>query len=406
MALSVSCASILETDNLTIVPHAELDPPELDDEVPEAANYSELRAAVYDLLNRGQIAGTINVFEYDGDLDAELDAVREDILYRDCVGSYALSDILSTVTPIVSYYEIRVDMTYRRTREQIDGIVTASTQRYLRAELLEMMGDYRADAAIRTSLPGITEREILGYLSEIYYENPLLIVMLPITTASVYPPGPTDSDEILIELNFGYSQPNSVLRRFSGWLQSAVGDIAEAASGENDGEILLSLCRALAELAEYDAAAASLSEYPTQSFSATAYGALLNGSAIGEGYAMAYKALCDELSIPCRVVLGSRDGLPYAWNIVLYDGEYYHVDPALCDELGMETGFLKNDADMEEHYLWERGAYPVCDGEATYYDITGERPPVEPDPEPEPEPEPEPDDGGDDTDDTIDTEEN
>ncbi|MDR0906641.1 MAG: hypothetical protein LBN00_10815 [Oscillospiraceae bacterium] len=362
IALLSSCASILETERLTVTPHAELELPEPNPETPEASNRAELRTALYGIFRRGQTRGSINIFEYDGDLEAELGEIRDDIILRDAVAAYALSDMSVSVTPIVSFFEVHVEFAYRRTREQIDGITNASTLRYLRSELAEMMGDYRPDAAIRTTIPNITDTDVLQYLTEIYYENPLDIVMLPIVTATIYPENPSDGAERLIELTFGYSQPTAVLQRFGGWLRSAAGDVAAAASGSNDAEILLSLCEGLADLAEYDAAASELSEYPTQSLSATAYGALLGGSAIGEGYAMAYKALCDELSLPCIVVLGTRDGLPHAWNIASYDGAYYHIDAALCDTDGIGAGFFKSDTEMSDNYEWDREKYPVCNG--------------------------------------------
>ncbi|MDR1328180.1 MAG: hypothetical protein LBK23_01085 [Oscillospiraceae bacterium] len=363
------CARILETERLTVEPHAELSPPSPDNAVPEASDFKELRGALYALLTRGLSSGRINIFEYAGDLELDLELARDDILLRDALGSYALSDIEYAVTPIVSYYEVSFELSYRRARAQLEAVITASTQRYLRSELLNMISDHREDAAIRTSIPGISGEAVIGYVTEIYYENPLRAVMPPIMTATVYPPEPAEGAERLIELTFGYSQSPSVLARFSEWLRAAARDIAETATGGRDVEILLSLCISLSELAEYDTAAAALSEYPTQSLSATAYGALLGGSAIGEGYAMAYKALCDSLSLPCYVVLGIRDGQRHAWNIVSYDGAYYHVDPAMCDLEGFETAFLKSDADMLALYEWDREAFPVCEGEFSYEDI-------------------------------------
>ena len=384
-----SCAAILETERLTVTPHIELELTEPNPEAPEATTRAELRNVIYQAVLRGQTRGIVNVFEYDGDLDDDLPQIRDELLLTDAVASYALLDLELDVTPIVSYSEVSMELTFRRTREQIAAITNASTVRYLRSELLDLMANYRADAAIRTTIADISEDSVQRYLTEIYYENPLQIVMLPITTVAIYPEQPSDGAERLLELTFDYSQPTSVLQRFGGWLRSATGDVAAAASGSNDAEILLSLCRGLADLAAYDEAASELSEYPTQSLSATAYGALLGGSAIGEGYAMAFKALCDELSLPCQVVRGTRTSaaaisgdsaeetppethsLPHAWNIVTYDGYSYHIDPARCDTEGFEFGFFKSDAEMDLEYGWERERFPVCDGPETYLTVVG-----------------------------------
>lgn len=389
MTLLTSCASILETERLTVTPHEELEITEPNPEAPEATTRAELRGVIYQAMLRGQTRGIVNVFEYDGDLDADLPQIREELLLTDAVASYALLDLELDVTTIVSYSEVSVELTYRRTREQIAAITNASTVRYLRSEMLDLMTSYRSDAAIRTTLPDITQDAVQQYLTEIYYENPLQIVMLPITTVTIYPEQPVAGAERLLELTFDYSQPTSVLQRFGEWLRSATGDVAAAAGGSNDAEILLSLARGLADLAAYDEAASELSEYPTQSLSATAYGALLGGSAIGEGYAMAFKALCDELSLPCQVVRGTRTAplpepaegetegeaptethsLPHAWNIVTYDGNSYHIDPARCDTEGFEFGFFKSDAEMELEYGWDRDRFPTCDGPESYNTI-------------------------------------
>ena len=369
-ALTCGCTSILETERVLVTPHEEMSTAAPDTQtIPEVTSYEELLEVTRDLLVRGQSSGRVNVFEYEGDLNADATSVREQLLFRDALGSYALSDVMLAVTPIVSYWDIQINLFYRRAAEQIDKLITISTQRYLQIELLSMMSDYREDAAIMTSLSSVTVVEVLGYLRSIYYNNPLEVVMPPITTIEVYPPQPEEGGERIFELHFAYNQSRSVLNAYTGWIKSAARDIAESVSGENDAEILLSFCTALAELSEYDSALGSLSEYSSQSLAATAYGALQNGSAIGEGYAMAFKALCDSLSLQCQVVLGRRDGLPYAWNIVSYDGDNYHIDPALCDEIGMSEGFFKNDTQMSGRYIWNRTKNPDCNGPLTYESI-------------------------------------
>jgi hypothetical protein len=87
---------------------------------------------------------------------------------------------------------------------------------------------------------------------------------------------------------------------------------------------------------------------------------------------MAYKVLCDERGLYCDVVRGRVDGRRYAWNIVAYDGEYYHIDPARCDYEGFEHAFFRTDAQMRsDGYEWGASGYPVCAGSVTYKDIAG-----------------------------------
>jgi hypothetical protein len=122
-------------------------------------------------------------------------------------------------------------------------------------------------------------------------------------------------------------------------------------------------------------AARTISMHGTQNLAATAFGALVNGRAVGEGFAMAFKALCDELGFECIVVLGYYQGMLHAWNIVALYGDYYHIDLAMSDISGIETSFLRTDADfLEMGYEWDMENTVSCEGALTFEDIRPELP--------------------------------
>jgi hypothetical protein len=151
-------------------------------------------------------------------------------------------------------------------------------------------------------------------------------------------------------------------------LNKTVQNIAESVSGDNDGEILLALAERLMEVTDYDAETAAGGDYSNQNSAATAYGALVNGLAVGEGYAMAYKALCDELGLDleCDVVLGTLNGKQHAWNIVKLEDYYYHIDVSGCDTDGIPSSFLLNDTVMSERYTWDQSKHKICNGPLVY----------------------------------------
>ncbi len=69
------------------------------------------------------------------------------------------------------------------------------------------------------------------------------------------------------------------------------------------------------------------------------YGALVDGKAVCEGYAEAFKLLCDRFGIPCAVILGegvvSSGSEPHMWNYVqMEDGYWYAVDVTWDDRPG------------------------------------------------------------------------
>ena len=70
-----------------------------------------------------------------------------------------------------------------------------------------------------------------------------------------------------------------------------------------------------------------------------AYGALVEGKAVCEGYTRAFQLLCDKLGVDCWVIQGQAQGFEgedntnHIWNCVQLDGKWYQVDITWDDPL-------------------------------------------------------------------------
>ena len=62
-----------------------------------------------------------------------------------------------------------------------------------------------------------------------------------------------------------------------------------------------------------------------------AYGALVEGKAVCNGYARAYHQLLKEVGIPAWYVAGTSRGIGHAWNLVKIDGDWYYSDATWDD---------------------------------------------------------------------------
>lgn len=106
----------------------------------------------------------------------------------------------------------------------------------------------------------------------------------------------------------------------------------------------------------------------------SAYGALLEGRCVCQGYAEAYKRILNCAGIPCDLVSGDildEEGGLHAWNIVHLNGDAVrcHVDvtwdSARDHEAVRKTHFLKGDAFYAGKRDWPRFYYTPCsDGSA------------------------------------------
>ncbi len=72
----------------------------------------------------------------------------------------------------------------------------------------------------------------------------------------------------------------------------------------------------------------------------TAYGALINGVAVCEGYSRAMQLLCDSAEIPCTVIYGKSNGIGHMWNIINPGDGWYHLDVTWDDD--EEYGVLRH----------------------------------------------------------------
>lgn len=63
----------------------------------------------------------------------------------------------------------------------------------------------------------------------------------------------------------------------------------------------------------------------------SAYGAIVTGEAVCEGYAKSMQILLSKAGIPCLTVRGESGGVSHMWNVVELDNEWYHLDPTWDD---------------------------------------------------------------------------
>jgi hypothetical protein len=372
---ATGCDTILEGDKILENPHFIGKSETTPEEKIEVSDYDGLMAEILKFVMQHEDSGRMYAYSYNGDVSADIERACEEIKDINPIGAYAVAEIEGIATRIVSYYEIDISIEYNRTKQQVDSIELVSTSRYLEKTLLpNVMSEYNDVVVFRTTL-SISEEEIIEFVKEVYYENPGKIIMKPIVVVKEFPENGKDK---VLELQFGYGEQVSVLRKYSENITSYVKNNTERAVGFRDEEIMLSLANNLIAACIYDEAMAKKTNvHGQQSFTATAYGALVNGKAVGEGFAMAFKALCDELKLNCRIVLGTiednNNSIVHAWNIVQVNEDYYHIDVAMCAVNGIETAFLKTDSDfLADKYSWDLNSTIRCTGTMTYQDVAGE----------------------------------
>ena len=112
----------------------------------------------------------------------------------------------------------------------------------------------------------------------------------------------------------------------------------------------------------------------------TAYGVLVGGIGVCEGYAYSMKRLLTAVGIISEVVTGEVGGDfsgAHAWNIVKLGRDYYQLDPTFDDpvvnngtkNILSHSYFNLTDEEMSKNHSWLRVNYPICN--STTYKYSG-----------------------------------
>jgi len=126
---------------------------------------------------------------------------------------------------------------------------------------------------------------------------------------------------------------------------------------------------------EIQAISNGVSQNPT---SHNAYGALVNRSAVCDGFSSAFTLLAQKLGFECMLVVGRSDYATtlqdHAWNIIKVGKEYYHLDITWdtrkyneFDEFSYAY-FALTDTEIINDHNWNSATTPVCSSrDFSYY---------------------------------------
>lgn len=112
------------------------------------------------------------------------------------------------------------------------------------------------------------------------------------------------------------------------------------------------------ELAAYEYLAGNCFYDFESKWSASAYGALVEGHAKCDGISLAMKWLCEEMGISCMVIAGKHpeQEIGHAWNVVCIDGTYYDLD--VTNDVNSAERSMRYYGALNVSRHWIRDKYP------------------------------------------------
>lgn len=351
------CGSIFDRRYSSVTTHQEQSASDEDASILRAETYADLVSCVQHFVSMGQLTGTVHVYKYSGDIEADLEKACNEVQTEDPLGAYALNGIEYNYSRIISYYECTFQFSYRRGIEDITAIVSAYGNGMIRDLIQSSLSAFDGSLAIRTSSFYTDPSNLYTLVQEAYYSSPGTAMGYPDVSISIYP----DSGETRIaEFTFSYDWTKTTLTQRAEEVASAAATLVGQDTAA-DGTVAGLLYSRLLQQTTY-----------LPDGSANVYSALCLGSADSEGIALAYSLLCQQAGITCQLVKGTLDGQPHCWNIITLGEDSWHLDVTRSD---LEGSFLYGDSAMSSFgYSWSQEDYPVCG--SSDESIIGEIPPA------------------------------
>lgn len=85
----------------------------------------------------------------------------------------------------------------------------------------------------------------------------------------------------------------------------------------------------------------------------TAYGAIVEGTAVCEGYSRAMQLLLSYAGIQCQLASGITNQNPHMWNVVNIEGDFYHLDATFdsLDQVRLYDYFNVTDEQIKKDHI-------------------------------------------------------
>ena len=359
MALSLSgCAAMLERSHVSSTAHVDFAVEE-DESILRAETYQGLVNSMLYFVDGHRGGGVIRLYNYTGDVESDLAAARDEVL-QDPVGAFAVGSLGYDSTRILTYYEVKLTITYTRTAREVEAIPKVTSLSGVRQELNRMVSERQRSAVFMASYFSGDGELVESLLLQGIYNAPELYC---------YPDGPEEDldytitlypetgTQRIVEVKVNWQDSAQEADRRVEELETAASALLEASPPAGEGYTVEELAAVVR--AAHGGVDGKGTRLPLE--------VLTGAPARDEGLLLAMEYLCRQCGI--EVVTAWGDGPHGSWLIVSTPEGYRHL---LADSLyppeenpdGEEPEpFFELYTDQEltaMGYEWPASLYPVC----------------------------------------------
>ena len=309
--------------------------------------YLQLRTALENMVLSGTKSSVISVGEIPEDrlqdfLEMAVRYVRDSFP----MGAYAVEEICCELGTVGGTTALAVEIQYLHERQEILSVLQVADMEQVRTLIGNALTQYETGLVM---LIGDYQFADIHQMVEDYaQENPGAVMEIPETSVQLYP---NSGRQRVLEVKFTYQSSRDALRSMGDTVQRVFNSAALYVSHDAEDS------RKLSQL--YSFLMERFSEYQIKTSITPAYSLLNHGVGDSNAFAVVFAEMCQRADVECHVVVGTRRGEPWSWNVVLEDGYYYHVDLLACRQWG---GYRPMTDGQMGDYVWDYSAYPDCPG--------------------------------------------
>ena len=311
-------------------------------EVTAVTNYMQLRNAVVEFVEKGAERGVISAADFIiPSVHFYVDMAIRYVKNTHPVGAYALKDVTYEIGTNAGETAIALKFRYRIDRSAILHIDQADNMQTAFSVIGDALSDCEPYVVIR--VPAYEETDLVQWVRDYAALHPDVVMEVPDTEAAVYPQQGSDR---IIELAFTYQSSRESLLN----MQNVVEPVFTAAE-----LYVKNAVQAQEKYAQLYSFLMERSEYKLVTSITPAYSLLNHGVGDCKAFANVYAAMCRKAGLECYAIFGTRDGEPWTWNLIKFNGSYYHLDLLRSAENGE---FTPVPAPELTGYVWDYSAYP------------------------------------------------
>ena len=185
LALGSGCAAMLERSHVSSTAHVDYAVEGDDESILRAETFQGLVNSLRYFIDEHRGGGMIRLYNYTGDVESDLAAARDEVL-QEPVGAFAVGALNYDSTRILTYYEVKITISYTRSAREVEAIPEVLGLSGVQQELSRLVTERQRTAVFMASYFSGDRGMVEKLFVEGIYNAPALFC---------YPAGPeTDLD--------------------------------------------------------------------------------------------------------------------------------------------------------------------------------------------------------------------